>query len=53
MNILKDTFYFVEMILLGIFFLTIEIQLILIIGFTYICYCIKELICSIIKGDFR
>lgn len=53
MNILKDTFYFIEMILLGIFFLIIEIPIMLIIGFAYIYYCIKELINFIIKGDFR
>ena len=49
MNILKDTFYFIEIILLVIFFLLIEIPIMLIIEFMYICYCIKELINFIIK----
>lgn len=43
MNFLKDIFYLIEMIFLGIFVLIIEVPLLLVLGIIYVIYCFIEL----------
>lgn len=48
MEFIKNIFYFIEMLFIGIFVLIIEIPLLFIFGIIYIIYCLYELIKTII-----
>ena len=42
MEFIKNIFYFIEMLFIGIFVLIIEIPLLFILGIIYIIYCLYE-----------